>query len=235
MDQRKNIGFEFKRIADANPDKPAIIAEDLVISYGKLMSITEAFSLRMQERGVNQSSTIAVKTTDMIVSLATMLASSLLGARYVAFQSDIADHGVIHPTHFFRSPDASDEPGYDFVLIDQNWAPAYVSSAEKEKVTYHGYAAPDQPWWILRTSGTTGTPKYLHISQTRVFDRSLAVRNDFVPHKTVFCSLFKCSARPFFVRATAALHLKREQNTVLWGTKSFLTAKDRSKTLVWLI
>ena len=78
-------------------------------------------------------------------------------------------------------------------------------SPDQDGSEFPGYGDADDPWWVVHTSGTTGKPKYLNISQRAVYGRSMAVQADFKPLHTRVCSLFPCNTRPFIARANAAL------------------------------
>jgi len=203
MLQMKNIGFEFGKIAEANPDTPAIVAADVSLNYEKLWRITQSFAARMRDNGIDRTSVVAVTTTDMIASVATLLATCLLGAQYVVPDRKMLDQGVINPTHFLRSPEVEGLSGVNYILMDQHWTPAFAPEAKPKP--FEGFDSIDDPWWILSTSGTTGAAKYLHLSQRLAHDRSVAVKEDFIAGETRICILFLCAARPFFVRAMAAL------------------------------
>ena len=203
--QEFNIGRSFARVAKSNPELEAVVAADLRLTYAKLWRITCGFAVKMQELSIDRTSTVAVHTTDMIVSLATMLAASLLGARYVALERRLYADNIVAPTHCIRSPEVQPFSGIDYMMIGADWALAAPAEIVSDECSLPGYADSSDPWWILHTSGTTGRPKYLIISQKTVYDRSLAVRKDFVPAVTRFCPIFPCFSRPFFVRATAAL------------------------------
>ena len=203
MTQSFNIGFNFRAVAANQPDAPAIIAEDITVSYEKLWKITESFALRMRENGIGQASIVAVHTSDIIVSLASLLASSLLGAQYIAVSKELTQGGVVNPSHYLRSSDTTGPDDSDYILIDQTWAPAFAKV--DENAPYPGYTAPDTPWLLLHSSGTTGRAKYMTLSQRLVFDRSQAVRDDFNGQSTRVSLLFTCQTRPFYARALAAL------------------------------
>lgn len=203
--QDVNIGYSFARIASAHPELDAIIAPDLKLNYAKLWRIARGFAVRMQGLGIDRNSTVAVHTTDMIAAVASMLAAALLGARYATLESGLIESGAVLPTHFLRSPEVTPLPDIPYKVMDGTWPMGASANTELNEGEFPGYANPEDPWWFLQTSGTTGTPKYLIISQRAVHDRSLAVRSDFQPLETIFCPLFPCHTRPFFVRATAAL------------------------------
>ena len=205
VDQTFNIALRIKANAEQNPDFPAIVATDITLSYGKLWKTVQVFALRMQQRGVDQNAIVAYNTSDIIVSVAMVLASSLLGARIVHGSASYLKSEMPKPTHLFKSAEVSESFHTDTVVVDQSWTPSAGFQDIDPNQIYNGYLSPDDAWLILNTSGTTGRPKFFGLSQKMVFDRSIAVRADFTPHRTRFCSLFRYTSRPFFARFIAAL------------------------------
>jgi acyl-CoA synthetase (AMP-forming)/AMP-acid ligase II len=201
--QQMNIGMNFSRVAKANPNHEAIVAADITLTYGKLWRIVRGFATRMRELGIDRSSTVAVHSRDMIACVASMLAASLLGARYASLEARLIGDGVVVPTHILRSPDVSPFRDLAYHVMDASWPQA--ASPEEDSSEFPGYGDADDPWWVVHASGTTGKPKYLNISQRAVFGRSMAVQADFKPLHTRVCSLFPCDTRPFIARANAAL------------------------------
>jgi acyl-CoA synthetase (AMP-forming)/AMP-acid ligase II len=204
-DQHMNIGRNFARVANKNPNHEAIVAADITLSYSKLWRIVRGFATRMQEIGINRDSTVAVHSSDMIACIASMMATSLLGARYVSLEKRLLGDSTVSPTHFLCSPDVSPYAGANYYMMDASWPQAAAPAPNSDGSEFAGYADADDPWWYVHTSGTTGEPKYLIISQRDVYYRSLAVRDDFRSLHSRFCSLFPCNTRPFFARANAAL------------------------------
>jgi acyl-CoA synthetase (AMP-forming)/AMP-acid ligase II len=201
--QQMNIGMNFSRVAKANPNHEAIVAADITLTYGKLWRIVRGFATRMRELGIDRSATVAVHSRDMIACVASMLAASLLGARYVSLEARLIGDGVVVPTHILRSPEVKPFEALTYHVMDASWPQA--ASPDQDSSEFPGYGDADDPWWVVHTSGTTGKPKYLNLSQRAVFGRSMAVQSDFKPGHTRFCSLFPCNTRPFFARANAAL------------------------------
>jgi acyl-CoA synthetase (AMP-forming)/AMP-acid ligase II len=201
--QQMNIGMNFSRVAKANPNHEAIVAADITLTFGKLWRIVLGFATRMRELGIDRSSTVAVHSRDMIACLASMLAASLLGARYVSLEARLVGDGIVVPTHILRSPEVKPFKDLAYHMMDASWPQAGPPNADDSK--FPGYDDADDPWWVVHTSGTTGKPKYLNISQRAVFCRSMAVQADFKPLHTRLCCLFPCNTRPFFARANAAL------------------------------
>jgi len=200
-----NIARCFAGVALENPDQKAIIAADITVSYAKLWRIIRGFATRMQEIGIGHGALVAVHSKDMIACIASMMASSLLGAGYVPFEGHLVTGAAVSPTHFLRSPDVSPYPAVNYHLMSTSWPQAAAPDPAANGSEFAGYRQAEDPWLFVPTSGTTGEAKYLGISQRDVYYRSLAMREDFQPHYTRFCSLFPCDTRPFFARANAAL------------------------------
>ncbi|MBI1416608.1 MAG: AMP-binding protein [Limimaricola sp.] len=198
------IAEGFRAVVEAQPDAPAVIAADITLSNLKLWQLSCSFAFRMHKEDIGPGTTVALHTTDLIASLATMLASAMLGARFETLEDVLWEVPSVRPSHVLRTPEAPPLSGISSIEIDATWSPRF---APPEAVTFAPPSPPDPdaPWWIIHTSGTTGRPKFMQLGQRAIVARSYAVRNDFVPGRTVLCSLFVCTARPFFVRATAAL------------------------------
>ena len=200
-----NVGFEFVKLSNSHPGAPAIIQDDLVISYKQLRETVASFASNMQKNGVSANSTVAINTHDTIVSLASILATSLLGARWIEANKELAQSKVVQPTHFFKSPEAGGSARAKFIDITPNWGPFYSTDDEKNVGQFEGLADTSSPWLIVKTSGTTGYPKYLTLDQETIFKRSKAIGDDFKPLETRFACLFASGAYPFLTRAIGAL------------------------------
>lgn len=203
LGQQMNIGMNFGRIASEIPNHEAVIAADITLTYGKLWRIVRGFATRMQGLGIDRNSTVAIHSTDMIACIASVLAASLLGARHVSLERRLIDDGVVMPTHILRSPEVRPFRDLTYHTMDASWPQA--ASPEQDGPEFPGYGNADDPWWVVHTSGTTGKPKYMNISQRAVYGRSMAVQADFKRLHTRLCSLFPCNTRPFIARANAAL------------------------------
>ena len=205
LGQATNLGAAFAREAIAHPDGQAIVAADMTLDYRKLLLIVQSFALRMQAEGIDQSAIVALKSTDLIASVATMFATTLVGAGFVIWEDRLLRDGVVTPTHVLRSPEVPLPEGVASILMEASWSPKYTPVDAEAVARLSGAKDPDAPWWYLHTSGTTSRPKYLALSQRVALDRSRALRTDFQGAETRFAPLFPCNTRPFFVRAMAAL------------------------------
>ncbi len=203
--QPTNIARCFARVAHQHADHNAIVATDITLSYAKLWRIVRGFATRMQEIGIGRDSLVAVHSRDMIACVASMMATSLLGAGHASFDRRLLGGGTVQATHILRSPDVQPHPDVNYHLMDATWPQAAAPDPSSDGSEFAGYGQAEDPWWFVQTSGTTGEPKYLSLSQRDVYHRSIAVREDFQPLQTRFSSLFACNTRPFLARANAAL------------------------------
>ncbi len=195
-----NIARAFGELAQSNADLPAIIALEEVITYADLWLLVRRIAARMQGDGVGRGSLVAVNLQDMRLSLGVLLATALIGAGYVVAGPNLAKAQVLRPTHFYRAANMAGNPRVNFRVIDAAWLD--LAKVDDTNVTA---TDPDAEWLYLHTSGTTGTPKYLGLSQRMVWDRSCAAAIDFPFRQTTFASFFPSTSRPFYARALAAL------------------------------
>ena len=202
MAQSKNIGFAFEQVVKRHADQAALIFEDMTLTYAQLWKITCAFARKMAECGVRQGDFVVVDTTESTVSIASLLASALLGAKYANSHEELALLKRFRPTHYFHSPELFGNAFEGSIEIEERWTP---QNQPDQDVTFSGSQNEDEPWLIVHTSGSTGLPKYIGLSHAQVYDRSAASARFFKPAKTVFCSLFACYARPYISRILAAL------------------------------
>ena len=199
LDQPWNIG------AALHPEREAIVAPDVRLSYEKLWKVAQAFALHMQANGIGRGVTVALDSRDLIAAVGVMVATTLLGARFVIHnpQTGVEPGPVV----LLFSPDRPEPQieGGRVVAMTADWSPRFTEVGPETGAGFPGAESAEAPWWTIHTSGTTGTPKALVLSQRIAFDRSLAARGDFQAAGTRFCSIFPCHTRPFFVRAMAAL------------------------------
>ncbi len=198
-----SLASEYGRIAAGNQRFPAIIRADQVITHGLFWAIVQSFALHLRGEGVKMGSLVALNTKDMLPSLSTLFATSLLGARLAIAGKTLARAKVLRPTHFFRTPEVSGSRRVDFKLIDDSWMPSTPSQLREAE--FSTPAMPDAEWLYLHTSGTTGHAKYIALSEKMVRERTAAVARDFPFQRTTLASTFGATSRPFFARAIATL------------------------------
>ena len=197
------ISRAFLKVVEQAPDRAALVFQDEVYTYAMLHDLAAAFAIRLREAGVGAQSTVQVHVNDLAVVMGALLATSCLGARF-AEQSITGKLPLDRPiTHRIVAKAQADLENQ--VVVDQSFSPANFSREEKSAIWQASAVDANAPWIIVATSGTTGLPKAVALSQQLVCRRSFAVRYDFEAGKTRFASLFPYPSRPFLARGMAAI------------------------------
>jgi acyl-CoA synthetase (AMP-forming)/AMP-acid ligase II len=199
-----NLALRYLGGVAAQPDALAIVGSDLKVTHGQLAEASLAIALGFHERGLGQGSTIAVRSADPVVALASLFATALLGARW------IFAHGNLLGTDRLALDMVLDDgslPGSSPVAVtplDESWfAPRPV--APGTALPFAGFRSNDDIWMISQTSGTTGTPKLVGLSHRIIHDRiaANAARLDWRGMR--LASLFPVSAPVWLTYAVTAL------------------------------
>lgn len=205
MIQEKNAGIAFLENAVKHPENVAIMSETGNITYGQLRAVSVNIALHMQKHNVNNHSTIAVQSDDLVVILATLFASSLLGCRWTRINAPLMTKHKDELTHLFQTANPNEKIIEGATLIDATWAVPPQGVDKNFKASFSGYQNVTDPWLIAQTSGTTGAPKFLEVSHEVMFKRAVSSIDDFVPFETLSVCLFPITAFPYITRAIAAL------------------------------
>lgn len=203
--QEHNIGFAFARIARAAGDFPAFISESYELNYAEYWRMVYAFTKRMQALGIGRGSVVALNTGEKVVSVSVLLATALLGAQFVPADQALARQKPVRPTHFIKSAEAAGARAVPFINIDQSWMPDAATPEVPDPSEFAGYGDADDPWMLLHTSGSTGEPKFLQLSQRIVYGRTKAVYRDFPYTMSTVSILYGCATRPFLARALGVM------------------------------
>ncbi len=211
----KNVGCAVLNSAARVPDQLAIITDETMLNYQQLGLLIQSFATRMQQLGIGEDSVVTLASDDILIVVPVFFACALLGAQWIAFKNYHVFSDLVRPTHWLRGADSKGSPDHPFVSIDQDWA-----NMERGELAVIGHDYLDMPFIYASTSGTTGTPKLLSISQRVLFDRGVAASDDFIERKTVFCSLFPPTANPYIARFVAALQngatILHSRNFAMW-------------------
>ncbi len=213
--QTFNPATALREMAAQATERPAIIYPDRSFSYRELLALTEAFAVRLRGLGVGPESTVHLNSRDTAVLVPTLLATALLGARFLQNVGALDQPGVPAVTQALRGLDAP-EKGTEGTLIDAGWSPAAVRAEGLAWTPADDARTPDDPWLIVFTSGTTGLPKFVALTQRMMAARSAAVADEFRPGETRFASLFPPDSRPYFARLLA----------VLWNGATLVEGRD---------
>lgn len=196
--------------AQANPSAPAVVFPDQTLTHDNLCRLGLAFAARMREAGIGPGSRVQLRTPEPLLVLAVLLGSSWIGAEFFPFAGENSTPPGLEPTHYLYDPKVKAAPAPGAIAIDEGWSPATAPVFETATPP-----DPDVAWLWVHTSGTTGLPKFLALSQRMVVGRSLAVSDEFRPGSR-HVLLAHCYARPFLARAAAAL---LNGSTLVFGLK----------------
>lgn len=199
-----DIGTAFLEIARAAPTRDAIVFEDQTVSYSDLLESIAVIREGLKTQNVTPESFVVLDSADALIVIATAIATTTLGAKFATSREEVAMLTAYQPTHFFHSDDVLRDATGDSVCIDQSWSrnkdgDVDVNAVEGDEIDGN------RPWLIVHTSGSTGLPKFIELSQNIVLARSEAASDEFIAGQTRFVSLFGPTARPFLSRAFAAL------------------------------
>lgn len=207
-----NIAARYGCIAGSHAGFPALLGDGVALSHAQFWRVVNGLAGHLAADGVGPGGLVALNSRNMVVVLATLMATGLLGAGFVVAGPILARAQVIRPTHFYRTPDMTGHPAVPFRVLPAAWLRA--DGADSPDVP-PAAVAPEAPWLYLHTSGTTGEPKFIALSQRVAYDRSRAAAVDFPVAQTTFATFFGCTSRPFLARALAAL---LQACTVVEGT-----------------
>lgn len=224
-------GYRFLAMADAVPDQLSFVTDDGMLNYSQLGSIVRAVTARMCDLGVGPGDLVAVASDDVVPAFAALLATSLLGGRWIA-----AGNAAFLPKGMEPKVILASRPGQAGALVmDASWFTGARWSPDTTPDTTVGTDAADtanaaptatptntlpSSWLLLSTSGTTGQPKLMGLSQRAMARRAQALRPDFITRETVFCGLAQCSAPPYLTFVLASLlngcTVVRSRNPLVW-------------------
>ena len=153
----------FRAHAAEQPDKIAVADEEGRISWGALDALVDRIAARLQAEGVGRGDAVAIVGTNSIAYGAVFLAAIRTGAAAAplttsatpeALTAMLADSGA---KHLFADPgiDMAIPPGVERISLHDLGAWLPPEGARPQPVT----VAPEDPFNIIYSSGTTGTPK----------------------------------------------------------------------------
>jgi acyl-CoA synthetase (AMP-forming)/AMP-acid ligase II len=153
----------FRAHAAEQPDKIAVADEEDRISWGELDALVDRIAARLQAEGVGTGGAVAIVGANSIAYGAVFLAAIRTGAAAAplttsampeALTAMLADSGA---KHLFADPaiEMAVPPGVERISLDDlgAWLPPEGSWPKPVQV------APEDPFNIIYSSGTTGNPK----------------------------------------------------------------------------
>ncbi len=184
--------------AKADPEALAMVFPDQRFSHDQIRRLGLAFAAKMHAAGIGPGSRVQLRTPDPVLVLAVLLGTSWVGAEFFPFSGDNAPDALA-VTHYLYDPKLKAAPVPGAIALDDGWSPANAPDFDTSSPV-----DADLPWLWVHTSGTTGLPKFLSLSQSVVVRRSQAVADDFRA-RSRHVLLAHCYSRPFLARAAAAL------------------------------
>lgn len=175
----------FRAHAVEQPDAIAIVDQQRRISWGELDELVERIAARLQAEGVGKGGAVAIVGTNSIAYSAVFLAAIRTGAAAAplttsasadALTAMLKDSGA---RHLFADPGIELEvpAGVNRISLHDldAWLPREAGRATPVEV------APEDPFNIIYSSGTTGTPKGIvqshqmrwnYLARAGVYDRT---------------------------------------------------------------
>lgn len=199
-----NIAEKLKELSVLQPEKEAIIAEDLTLNYFKLNLIVESYAGRLVGHGVRPGDRVTINTSDSIVSIVSVIALAAVDAIYVPFDPGIENIGNPKVKFCLHTEERGEFPGVINLLADASWSPNR-SSIQTDQPKYNSGLSADTTVWIVPSSGTTGRQKYSSLSAVMLSRRIKAIAEDYSGQETRLLLLFRAGTRPHMIRAIAAL------------------------------
>jgi acyl-CoA synthetase (AMP-forming)/AMP-acid ligase II len=199
-----NIGLTYCRSVAAFSDRTAIAGEGVQVTHGQLAEASLAMALGLHDRGLGPGSTVAVRTADPVVSLATLMATALIGAQWVFGHGNLLGSDRLPLDIILDDGTLSEAAGVPVTVLDASWtAPRAV--APGSPLPFRGFRAPEDLWMISQTSGTTGTPKLVGLSHRIMADRIAANAARLDWRGLRMASLFPVSATVWLIYAVTGL------------------------------
>ncbi len=161
---RPTVLERFTRIADADPDRPAIVSGATSMSYGLLSHRADALAAALRARGVAPEAPVAALLPRGVATFVVALAAWRASGAYLPLDPTLPDGRLAHLLSDARPPvvvttadlAARLEPHGATALVIE---PDGAGPAGAEPVRPHGPAATRRLAYIIYTSGTTGRPK----------------------------------------------------------------------------
>jgi len=156
---------------------------------------------------LQRGSTIAIRSHDPALLLASLFATSLTGSRWVYAHANLVGSSQLDVDLILddAGPETAQLPGS--TKLDTSWFQRPAGEGKGQPFPFPQDHRPNDVWMISQTSGTTGTPKLVGLSQSVMLGRFSANSQRFQWDGIRLASLFPASAPIFLTYAlTALLH-----------------------------
>ena len=173
-----NLANLFISIARENRERVAIMTPDDSVQYGQLQDLVLSFGAHLQHNGVGQGDCVALNVGHHVIGVALTIACALVGCAWVNIDGD--------PAQFLGFPETRPLQGrikkvlYDgetpllersrLLFVDPRWSRPPGGQGLPE---FPGYRTPEDDWMIAKSSGTTGTVKFMGMSEIGMWKRTI--------------------------------------------------------------
>ncbi len=214
---------------DKMPDKIAVICEDKKLSYKEFEILVNKFSNLLKEKGVNYLDNIGVLLPNNIEFIALIIAAANLGVSITPLSPTMPQNAIVQ---LFKFADVKhiigtkatlsdfDTNSFDVCIkIDNN---EFINANEK-RILFDEVKG-NEALIFTMTSGSTGSPKPIVLSQKNKIDRAFSAIN-----------LYKITKNDIILAATPLYHSLAERLVIiplLIGATSVLM--PRFSPSVWL-
>jgi amino acid adenylation domain-containing protein len=164
------------------PNKAAVISNEGRISYAELASASRGFASSLAERGVRRGDRVAVWLPNSARVLIAALGASRLGAIATILDPDLKPYGLAQvlsdcrPRLLVTSRSRSGAGADQVLRIESEWA----SAIDEGSHVLPSSPEPDDPFCLIYTSGSSGTPKGVICAHRNVLFAARAIQSRLV-------------------------------------------------------
>lgn len=186
--KEEGLGLRFSRIAQQQPDALAVICGDDVCTYAELEQRSNQLAQWLLQQGIKTEEPVGVALPRGILQSTCLLALVKLGAAYVPLDPEYPQERLEHMAlnsqirHLLGNRINSDtfmQLGCQVHLVDTNEFAAAINQCNNQLPAQDTIVTQRCPAYISYTSGTTGQPKGVSVSQQAVM--RLVDNNIFCP------------------------------------------------------
>jgi acyl-coenzyme A synthetase/AMP-(fatty) acid ligase len=199
--------------AKLSPDEPAVIFPGGMATYGRLVECVENASQHLLRAGLKKGDVVALELRHPLLHLVVILASHRCGIASLTLQTThLVQESKLKVDRLLS--DRYQEPGSPFplTLVSNDW----LAPAPPPALPVTGFDSPDDVCRVVLSSGTTGTPKVISVSERMLQYRFM--RSAFANEPGRFLSMMGFSTLGGYQTAMSAL--------VLGGSMCFAGAPE---------
>src|SRR5690242_5620992 len=155
--------FELIRFqSQLSPDEPAVIFPGGMATYGRLVECVENTSQHILRAGLKQGDIVALDLRHPLLHLVVILALHRCGIASITLQTSyLIEQSTLKIDRLLS--DRYQPPGSSFplTLVNNDW----LTPSNAPALAVTGFSSPDEVCRLVLSSGTTGTPKVIAVSE----------------------------------------------------------------------